>query len=153
MYWPKSEGRRFVDFDLGGGAQNSSRRNTAGGSARQSVSLQDGEARDDALGEVCSRRHVEVQQKRDVAICSLFSLSGGGVASCEELRLEPKDKCTFVDTKVEAKKHRTEWCVAASKYRCMRCVRNSKKMKMPGICEGPEWLGEDFNHKLEIWTW
>ena len=46
---------------------------------------------------------------------------------CEELRLRPKEKCTRVHPKVQAKKHRTEWCAAASKYRCMRCGRGSKK--------------------------
>ena len=32
---------------------------------------------------------------------------------CEELKPKPKEKCTFVNIDVEAKKHRTEWCAAA----------------------------------------
>ena len=53
VHWPKSEGRRPVDSDLGGGAQDSSRRNTAGRRARQNASHQEGEARNDTLQEIC----------------------------------------------------------------------------------------------------
>ena len=49
--------------------------------------------------------------------------------------------------KGEAKEHRTERCAAA----CMRCGRSSKYLKMQGKCEGPEWLCEDFKHKLGRW--
>ena len=52
---------------------------------------------------------------------------------CEELGLKPKEKWVFVNKKVEAKKHRTEWCAAANKYECMRCGRSSKNMKKQGI--------------------
>ena len=31
--------------------------------------------------------------------------------------------------KVEERKHRTEWCAAASKHRCMRCGRMKKQQK------------------------
>ena len=37
-------------------------------------------------------------------------------------------------SKVEAEKHRTERCASSSLHLCMRCGRNSKKMKMPGKC-------------------
>ena len=50
----------------------------------------------------------------------------------EELKSKPKEKCIFVDKKSEEMRHRTEWCADASKSRCMRCVRGSKFMKMPG---------------------
>ena len=48
---------------------------------------------------------------------------------CEEL--EP----------VQTENHRTEWCVVTSRHCCMRCQRNSKKMKITGKCEGPRWTG------------
>ena len=50
---------------------------------------------------------------------------------CEELKLKPKEKLIFVDKREETK-HRTEWCANANKYRCMRCGRGSKCMKMQG---------------------
>ena len=31
-------------------------------------------------------------------------------------------------------KHHTEWCAQANKYRCVRCGRSSKYVKMPGKC-------------------
>ena len=58
---------------------------------------------------------------------------------CEELKPKPKEKLTFVDQK-EVTIHRTEWCAEANKYRCMRCGRGSKYMKMPGKCAGPKYL-------------
>ena len=57
----------------------------------------------------------------------------------------------FVNKKVEAKTHRVEWCAAAKTYRCTRHCRNSKQMNMPGTCQGPAWLEQDSNHKLETW--
>ena len=46
---------------------------------------------------------------------------------CEELKPKPKVKWIFVNKKLEAKKHRTLWCAAASKDRCMRFGRGSNK--------------------------
>ena len=43
---------------------------------------------------------------------------------------------------LEETKHRTEWCADANKYRCMRCGRGSKNMKMHGKCTGPTNLGK-----------
>ena len=43
---------------------------------------------------------------------------------CGELKPKLKDKCAFVDRKMEAQKHRMEWCAAAREYRCMRCRKN-----------------------------
>ena len=48
-----------------------------------------------------------------------------------ELKPKPKEKWTFVDQKRKETKHRTEWCAEASRYRCMRCGKSSKHMKMP----------------------
>ena len=67
---------------------------------------------------------------------------------CEELKTKPKEKWTFVDQKMEETKHRTEWCAEASRYRCTRCGKSSKHMKMPGKCAGPKMLSIFF---LEKW--
>ena len=48
----------------------------------------------------------------------------------------------------EAKKHRPEWCAAANTYRCMRCGRSGKHVKMQGKSEGPKWLREDSKPEL-----
>ena len=50
---------------------------------------------------------------------------------CEELKPKPKEEWSFVDKRSEGMKHRTEWCAEADRYRCMRCGRRSKFMKMP----------------------
>ena len=63
----------------------------------------------------------------------------------KNLKLQPKEKLTFVDQQWEAAKHRTEWCAATGKYRCTRSGRRIKQMQMP---EGPRLMGEEFNHKL-----
>ena len=61
---------------------------------------------------------------------------------CEELKPKLKEKWSFVDKKSEGTKHRTEWCAEADRYRCMRCGRGSKYMKMPGKCTGPKFLSK-----------
>ena len=50
---------------------------------------------------------------------------------CEEFKPKPKEQRIFVDKKSVEAKHRTEWCADAERYRCMRCGRGSKYMKMP----------------------
>ena len=37
-------------------------------------------------------------------------------------------KWKFVDRNREETKHRTEWCAAVSKNRCMRCGRSTKQV-------------------------
>ena len=59
---------------------------------------------------------------------------------CEELKSKHKEKWSFVHQKSEESRHRTEWCADAINYRCMRCGRGSKYMKMPGKCTGPKCL-------------
>ena len=61
---------------------------------------------------------------------------------CEELKPTPKEKLIFVDKNREETKHRTEWCAAVNKYRCMRCGRFSKYTKMPRKCTGPKYLSK-----------
>ena len=60
----------------------------------------------------------------------------------EELKPKPKEKWSFVDKKSEGMKHRTGWCAEADRYRCMRCGRGSKYVKMPGRCTGPKCLSK-----------
>ena len=61
---------------------------------------------------------------------------------CEELNPKPTGRWTLVYQKREKTKHRTEWCAEANWYRCMRCGRGSKYMKMPGQCTGPKLLSK-----------
>ena len=74
---------------------------------------------------------------------------------CEELRPKPKEKDSFIDKKSEGIKRRTEWCPEANRYRCMRCGKGSKYMKMPGRCTGPKLLskglGEWRQGEVLIW--
>ena len=65
---------------------------------------------------------------------------------CEELKPKPKEKWIFVDKKSEETKHRTEWCAEADRYRCVRCGKGSKKMKMPGTCTGPKLLSKNLEN-------
>ena len=69
---------------------------------------------------------------------------------CEELKPKPKEKWIFVDKKSEETEHRTEWCAEADRYRCMRCGRGSKCMKVPGKCAGPNFLEDDI---WDVMTW
>ena len=61
---------------------------------------------------------------------------------CEELTPKPMEKWVFVEKKSEQTMHQTEWCAEAKEYRCMRCGRGSKYMKMPGRCTGPKFLSK-----------
>ena len=61
---------------------------------------------------------------------------------CEEVEPKPKEKLKFVDKGSEGMKHRTEWCAEADRYRCVRCGRGSKYMKMPSGCTGPKFLSQ-----------
>ena len=78
---------------------------------------------------------------RGFTVCGQLSLFGGEVARLCRVQTKDKRKVNLRGPKMDAKKHSTEWCVATSRYRCMRCGRNCKKMKMPGKCEGARWLG------------
>ena len=49
----------------------------------------------------------------------------------KKLKSKPKEKWIFVNKKSEGTKQRTECCAEADMYRCMRCGRGSKDMKMP----------------------
>ena len=53
--------------------------------------------------------------------------------------------------KVEAKKHCIEWCAATTTYRCMRWVRDSKKMQNAHHKRGPTVVGE-LQTQAERWT-
>ena len=94
-----------------------------------------------------------VQQEREEVFAALqyaasFHCLVEEWQDCEELEPKPQEKWTFANKKGEAQKHHTEWCAIAHKYRCVRCGRSSKNMKMQGKCVGPKWLTEDSTHKL-----
>ena len=59
-------------------------------------------------------------------------------------RMEAKTEreVDFFDQKREETKHRTEWCAEANRYRCMRCGRGSKYMKMSWTCKGPKFFSK-----------
>ena len=72
--------------------------------------------------------------------------------NCEEPRPKPKEKWVFVAKKSENMKHRTDWRAEADMCRCMRCVRGSTYMKMPGTCTGPKFLTKSLeNGEDDIW--
>ena len=82
-------------------------------------------------------RTITVQQKGEEVHAALqyaasFHRAVEEWHDCAELKPRTKEKLIFVDENVEAKKHRTEWCAATTRYRCMRCGRNIQKMKPLG---------------------
>ena len=77
---------------------------------------------------------------------------------CEELKPTQKETWIFVVLKREETKHRTEWCAEADGYRCMRCGRGSKYMKMRRKCTRPKLWSKKVrkNGEDDIWevmTW
>ena len=68
-----------------------------------------------------------------------------------------KEKWMFVDKRRERVKHRTEGCAEANRYRCTKCGKRSKYMKMPGRYDGPKFLSKRLGHgEVAIWevmTW
>ena len=92
-------------------------------------------------------RAVTVKQEREEVYVALqyaasFHCLVEEWKDCEDFRPKPKEKLYFVDRRRERVKHRTEWCAEANKYRCMRCGKGSKYMKMPGRCDGPKFLSK-----------
>ena len=89
-------------------------------------------ARDGATldgGEMAQMRATTVQQKGEEVHAALqyaasFHRSVEEWHDCAELKPRTKEELIFVDENVEAKKHRTEWCAATTRYRCMRRGRN-----------------------------
>ena len=99
-------------------------------------------------GFMAEGRAKTVQQERQEVYAALqvrsqLSPTGEERKDCEELRPKPKEKWNF-GSKREETNHRAEWCAEASTYRCMRCERGSKYMKMPGKCTGPKYLSKYF---------
>ena len=96
-------------------------------------------------GFMAEARAKTVQQEREEVCAALqyaasFHCLAEEWKDCDELKPKPKEKLTFVDQKREETKHRTEWCAEANKYRCLRCGRGTKCMKMPGKRTGPKYL-------------
>ena len=76
---------------------------------------------------------------------------------CGELRPKRIEKWIFGDKKSEETKHRTEWCVEADRYRCLRCGRGSKYTKMSGKCTGQNSCQNAWKDEVgviwEVMTW
>ena len=132
-----------------------------GSKCRSSESIAGGNEEADELakgamldrGFMAQARAGTVQQEREEVFAALqyaasFHCLVEELQDCEELEPKPQEKWTFANKKGKAQKHHTEWCAKAHKYRCVRCGRSSKNMKMQGTCVGPKWLTEDSTHKL-----
>ena len=163
MHWVKSEGRRLVGFDLGGAQEGIPLVEVELVKAdrfkkeKQQMSLfekfvtegngekkkQDELAKDGAMLDVGEGPATTERFSRHCFHCLVEECTISKSSSRNQ-----KQSCFLWTKKVEAKSHRTEWCAAANKYRCMKYGRSSKKMKMQGTCEGPRWLGNNSNHKL-----
>ena len=92
-------------------------------------------------GFMAQTRAKMVQQEREEVYAALqyaasFHCLVEEWKDCEELKPKPKEKWIFVENKREETRHQTEWCAEANKYRCMKCGRGSKYMKMKGKCTG-----------------
>ena len=95
------------------------------------------------VGKIAEARAKTIQQEREEVCAALqYAVSLQCLVEerkdSEELKPKPKEKWTFVDTRSEDTKHRTKWCAETEEYRCMRCGRGIKYMKMPGKCTGPK---------------
>ena len=103
-------------------------------------------------GFLTQARGSAIQQDREVVYAALqyaasFHCLVEEWKDCEEQEPKSKEKCIIVDKKREVTEHKTEWCATASKYRCMRCGRGSKYMRMQGDSAG-KCLMKDSERKL-----
>ena len=110
------------------------------------------------LGIMAEARAETLKKEREEVYAALqcaasFHCSVEEWKECEELKTKPKEKWTFVDQKMEETKHRTEWCAEGSRYRCTRCGKSSKHMKMPGKCAGPKIVVNFFWKMLKASPW
>ena len=166
VQWPRSKGRRPVDFDLGGSAQSSSRRHTVGGRARSSASVQEGEAGNDALpkevteadklakdgtmmdgGEIRAST-VQKKKRRFTRGCNVqpaFIVWWRKGKAAKSSNQSQKKSWTVVAKNGEADNHRVEWSAAACE-----CGRSSKAESVGenaigrtrgGEESGPKWRG------------
>ena len=85
------------------------------------------------------------QEREEVYVALQYAASVHCLAEqwkdCED-EPKPKEKWIFIDKKSEGTKHRTEWCAEADRYRCTRCGRGSKYIRMPGKCTRPTLLSK-----------
>ena len=96
------------------------------------------------------RADTEKQGREEVYVALQYAASFHCIVEqwkdCEELKRKPKEKWSFVDKRSEGIKHRTEWCAEVNRYRCMRCGRGSKYMKMSGRCNRPKFLSKSLKN-------
>ena len=104
------------------------------------------------------KAHRTNKEKTNTSQSEKFVTEGNEKA--DELAKAGSDQCWMKDfwqkqklcSKKENMKHRTDWRAEADRCRCMRCVRGSTKMKMPGKCTGPKFLTKSLeNREDDIW--
>ena len=87
-------------------------------------------------GCVAEAREETLQQREEVYAALQYVASFHCLVEqwkdCEELKPKPKEKLIFFVKKSEETKHRTEWCAETGRYRCMKCGKGSKFMKLAG---------------------
>ena len=144
VHWPKSEGRRRVDVDLGRGAQNSSRRIAAGSRARRSTSHQEGEERN----ELFEKFVTEVNVKADDLAKDGAMMDGGGMAQIRATTVQQKreevhaalqcaasffrfveDWHDCAEVMPKPKYGSQEWCAAASDMSLHELRREQEEQK------------------------
>ena len=97
-------------------------------------------------GFMAQTRAKTVKQEREevhsLAVCGQFSLSGRGLERLCRAQVAAERKVGFCGQEGKEARHQTEWCANDSKYRCMRCGKGSKWMKIQGECSGPKYLSK-----------
>ena len=67
---------------------------------------------------------------------------------CEEAQAKAKRKMDFCEQEKRGNEASDGMvCAEANKFRCMRCGRGSKYMKVPGTCTGVKYLSVDFGKR------
>ena len=117
-------------------------------SAREVGAVCGGEEQNDEKVSRTPRAETQKQEREDIYVALQYAASFHCLVKewkdCGELKPKLKEKWSFVDRKNEGTKHRTEWRAEADRYRCMRCGKGSKYMKMPGKVQ-------DHNSRRKVW--
>ena len=68
------------------------------------------------------------QERKEVYVASQYAAGSHCLVDewkDEEIRPKPKEKCVFMEKKIENSRHGAEWCAEADKYRRTICGRGS----------------------------
>ena len=96
-------------------------------------------------GEMAQKRASSVQQRREEVWAALhcsvsFPCLVVECSDCEALKLQPKEKWIAVDNKERLRNIAPSGVQPRADTVARDAGRNSKKVKMPGKCEGPKWM-------------